>query len=227
MYLRELVRAVRIYAIVFILKIFHKLFLKLRITLKFRIHGLTILVLPSVFIPKYVVSTEMILNALKSIKISPGLKVLELGSGSGVLSIFVAKKGGCAYFLEVNKVAIVNTLINAYVNNVEERVKLLRSKILEFPLVIMNPPFLPCYIKEGLDINWCCGPNLNLLLNMLNEARRHLKRGGYLILTASSLTNHELVRHLLNALGIEVIYMVKKPSIFDSVYLMLCKRTSA
>ena len=226
MYLRELVRAVRIYAIVFILKIFHKLFLKLRITLKFRIHGLTILVLPSVFIPKYVVSTEMILNALRFIKIPPGLKVLELGSGSGVLSVFVAKKGGYAYFVEVNKAAIVNTLINAYINNVGERVRLLRSKFMEFPLVITNPPFLPCYIKERLDINWCCGPNLSLLLDMLIEVRKYLKRGGYLILTASSLTNHELVRHLLSALGIEVIYIVRKPSIFDSVYLMLCKRTS-
>lgn len=186
--------------------------------------NLSITVFPKVFIPKYVTSTYLIINFLKGVRFKQKTKVLEIGSGSGIISIYLASLGCKVAAYDINKIAILNTLYNVKQNNLEENVEVLKHKpYVKYPLIIINPPYLPCDPSDDLDINWCCGNDLRILKQILRDAKRSIVKGGLLILTISSLTNYVKVKHILTSLGFTIIFKLTKPSLFDKVYLLLCK----
>ena len=76
----------------------------------------------------------------------PGKRVLEIGCGSGILSVFCAKLGSDVMSVDINPLSLNCTEMNARLNSVVLGTQL--SDIFEnvegkYDTIIFNPPYLP------------------------------------------------------------------------------------
>ena len=75
-------------------------------------------------------------------------KVLEIGTGSGILSLVMAQRDNQVLAVDISERAVKLAKINAILNGMSDRVEVIHSDLFEsvndkFDLVVSNPPFLP------------------------------------------------------------------------------------
>ncbi|MEL7146637.1 MAG: methyltransferase, partial [Bacteroidota bacterium] len=83
----------------------------------YRYEDITVKVYPGVFHPGLFFSTTVFLEYLKGHKLK-GKLVLELGAGSGLISMFCAKNGAIVTSSDINELALQKIDENAAKNNV-------------------------------------------------------------------------------------------------------------
>ncbi len=131
-----------------------------------------------VFHPGLFFSTKILLNYLKGIELN-GYKVLELGSGSGIVSIYMASKGARVHSTDISPEAVENVKENILLNDLVIRknngvVEVQESDLFDqiektkFDFILLNPPFYRGEIKKNSDYAWYCGPELNFFSNLFN-----------------------------------------------------------
>lgn len=120
---------------------------------------------------------------------SDSIDILELGSGSGLTSVALARRGHRVTAVDRCLRAATNTTANAMNNAVNVRTvcsnwdTALKSD-LSFDLVVSNPPFLSSptpILKEALF----GGPDLTVVEAALRAAARHLRPEGRILLLTS------------------------------------------
>jgi HemK-related putative methylase len=122
--------------------------------------GRPILVLPEVFNPKLFRSGALLAEALQHRLIPPGAAVLDMGTGSGIGAIVAAQWAGRVVGVDINPEAVRCARINALLNRVEDRVKVLEGDLFapvrgqRFEVVLFNPPYFRGVPRAGFDQAW-------------------------------------------------------------------------
>lgn len=128
---------------------------------------------------------------IQSLDIKPGERVLEIGCGSGVVSIHCALEGALVCCGDINPRAVSLTKKNAETNGAAIIVRItdVYSAFPErFDTVIFNLPYLPVEEEGLLARSWSGGPDgLGPLPELLAHAPEHLNEGGRVIIVVSSL----------------------------------------
>ena len=120
-----------------------------------------------------------------------GTRVLEIGSGSGVISLIAAKNGADVTAVDIEDTAVENTKHNADKHKV--KIKVMKSNLFEnvidsYDLIIFNPPYVPCN-KEGLcgETAWVGGKDGREYIDkFLKDFKNHLKSKGKSLMIISS-----------------------------------------
>jgi release factor glutamine methyltransferase len=126
----------------------------------FTYQGITITVFPGVFHPGFFYSTKILLEFIEQQNVHEK-EFLELGCGSGIISILAAKKGAFVTACDISKKAVENTLLNATKNNVN--IVTAHSDLFEqlpnkkWDWIIINPPYYPSDPKNEAEYAWYCG----------------------------------------------------------------------
>src|SRR5688572_30077963 len=85
-------------------------------------HGtIKLIVAPGVFHPGFFFSTRYVLEFLNKQNLG-GQRFLEVGCGSGIISILAAQKGADVTAIDINRKAVTNTIDNAARNTVKVQV---------------------------------------------------------------------------------------------------------
>jgi release factor glutamine methyltransferase len=117
-----------------------------RLTLE-HVGDVPILVLPDVFNPTLFHTSEALVEQLGDIVVGPGMKVLDMGTGSGIGAIAAARRGADVVAVDISPEAVRCARINVLLNRVEDRVDVRCGDLFEpvqgerFDLVLFNPPF--------------------------------------------------------------------------------------
>ncbi|MGA8856807.1 MAG: HemK2/MTQ2 family protein methyltransferase [Candidatus Bathyarchaeia archaeon] len=145
-------------------------------------------------VPKNVYSpsddTFLMLDALAKIPIE-GKKVLDVGTGSGILSLFCAARGAHVTATDVNELCLqtaqkaartlglsIRSILSDMFSNVRE----------QFNVIIFNPPYLPSSTVEDRTVDG--GPDGTALSKrFLRSLADHLERDGTALLLVSSLND--------------------------------------
>lgn len=140
---------------------------------KWNYKGLELLIQPEVFFPQLTASTSVFIDYLDSLELKD-LQVLDVGCGSGALSIFSAKKGAKVLAIDISPKAIENTRENALSNRVEIAIKQsdLFDKLdrqLSFDYVLINPPFYPKSPNSIEERAWYCGHDFQYFRKLFSE----------------------------------------------------------
>jgi len=139
---------------------------------------------------------------INSLDLKKGEKVLEIGCGSGVVSIHCARYGCSVTSGDINPEAVRLTRRNAELNGVDIDVREtdVYSNIDErFDAILFNLPYLPVDEDGLLARSWSGGPDgLGPLPDLLEGAPEHLTENGRVIVVISSLMDTQALWDLLD-----------------------------
>jgi methylase of polypeptide subunit release factors len=113
-----------------------------------RVHGVPILVLPSVANPKLLRTGAFFASQLEGTVVPRDARVLDLGTGSGVCALFAARRARTVIATDINPEAVRCARVNALLNRLDSRIEARQGDLFEpvagerFDLVLFNPPFL-------------------------------------------------------------------------------------
>ena len=129
---------------------------------EFNYGTIKLIVAPGVFHPGFFFSTRYILEFLNKQSLGEQ-RFLEVGCGSGIISILAAQKGADVTAIDINRKAVTNTIENAARNTVKVQVTTsdLFDNVLpiRFDWIVINPPYYPADAKTEEEYAWNCGLN--------------------------------------------------------------------
>jgi release factor glutamine methyltransferase len=131
-------------------------------------------VYPGVFHPGLFLSTKVLLEFLQQLKLGES-SVLELGAGSGLISVYCAKMGARVTASDISDTAIRNISDNARQNNIE--IKVIKSDLFDlinpndFQLIIVNPPYYAKPVTSEKDFPWFCGENFEYFKKFFSQLK--------------------------------------------------------
>jgi release factor glutamine methyltransferase len=174
-------------------------------------------VLPEVYAPAE--DTFLMLSALE---VHPGQKVLEMGCGSGLISLYLAKAGAMVTAVDVDPFARKNTEENARLNGLP--LEVIQSDLFQhvtgrYDLVVFNPPYLRGTAEGQEDLCWAGGEKgSELTERFLARVKDHLKeKGRVLVLFSSDVHTDDLKRLLL---GWKVKVLASKRLFFEELSVL-------
>ena len=139
---------------------------------KYRYQNIEVIVYPEVFPPHFTISTKLLLDYINSIDLK-GKKVLELGCGSGIISLLAASKGALVTASDINKTAL-EALEKASIKNALP-VHVIYSNLFDklhekhFDYIIINPPYYPKAPKNDKQHAWFCGENFEYFEKLFEQ----------------------------------------------------------
>lgn len=139
---------------------------------RLRIEGLQIEVGAGVFPPVFL-SSSFLARELRRRRPLGGMRLLELGCGTGVLSVLAAKLGAEATACDIAPAAVQSCARNAARNGVS--VTCLRSDLFQglgarrFDLILINPPYYPRDPASDAERAWFCGAEFGYFRRLFAE----------------------------------------------------------
>jgi release factor glutamine methyltransferase len=140
-----------------------------------------------------------------------GDRVLDLFTGSGVVAIEAAAAGADEVLaVDVSRRAIAAVRVNSLLNGSRVRPNLgdgFAAVTGDFDVILANPPFVPSVDEDapvaGAARAWEAGPDGRRFLDpFLEEAPRHLRPGGRILVVHSSLCDECRTLALMNEAGL-------------------------
>ena len=154
-----------------------------------RVEELDLQVFPGVFHPKYFGSSSILAKFVAGLPLR-GKSFLEMGCGSGVVSLCAARAGAVVTAVDINPEAVSCTMANAARNNLRVDARqgdlFSSSSFARFDVIAWNPPFLPRAPRSPAEAAFYGGPHFDVIRRFVAEARSHLNPDGlvYTILSA-------------------------------------------
>jgi release factor glutamine methyltransferase len=158
---------------------------------------------------------------IKAMEVEGKEKALDMGCGTGIVALHLAKYGCDVTAADINEKAIENTKINAEKNGF--KIKCVKSNLFsnikeKFDLIAFNPPYLP---TKNEDIAWDGGEGgIKIIKEFLKQARNHLNKNGKIYVVASSLTDIETLKEEFGNIY-DFKEVVKEKFFFERLYVYL------
>jgi release factor glutamine methyltransferase len=180
--------------------------------------GKEFVVNPNVFSPKYFNDTE---EFAEHLPVKQDEEMLEIGSGTGVISIMAVYKGAKKVLaIDINPDAVKNTEENIRRHNMQDRIEMRQGNLYEplrpeekFDTIFWNTPFglvqqedIPDLEKSVYD------PNYKSTEQFIKQAKQHLKQDGRLLIGFSTtLGKFDLLEKFAKEAGFQLrqIYQVQ------------------
>lgn len=151
--------------------------------------GVVLEVPPGVFHPGIYFSTPIFLNYLESIDFQ-GKTVLDIGTGSGVLAIFAAKKGGLVHGCDINPMAVETAKRNAARAAVQVAF-VVSDLFINIPenavadIILVNPPYYPRNPANDTEHAFFAGEGLTYFRRFFEEVIPFLKKDAVILMILS------------------------------------------
>ncbi|MEA3229492.1 MAG: HemK2/MTQ2 family protein methyltransferase [archaeon] len=179
--------------------------------------------------------TYLLMDAFAKIRLNKGLRVLEIGCGSGIVSVALSKTVGSIVACDINPYAVKLTEKNIQKNKIKN-VKVIKSDLFDgvkgkFDLIIFNTPYLPQSVDEKVTgyINkaWDGGCDGRKVIDrFLLEAPPHLFENGFLVFVESSLSHYEKSIAFLESCGFRADIISREKHSFEEIVVIKAEKKS-
>jgi release factor glutamine methyltransferase len=188
-------------------------------------HGIKLLVKKGVFNPRlYQSNTKIFLKFLKNLDFE-GKTFLEVGSGSGLISLFAAKRGAEVTATDISGTAVENIALNSEANDLKMRVLLsdLFEKIPKekYDFIIITPPYFKAKPRNERDYGWFAGENLEYFSHLFRQLPEFIFSNTKVFMILSEACNLDMLKSSVetNNLNFKEVYkrkiLLEKNTIYE------------
>lgn len=159
---------------------------------------------------------------LSAIEVQRGERALEMGCGSGIISIHMAMAGAKVTAVDMDERAVMVTEHSARMNGL--RVRTVQSDLFGnvpgcYDLIVFNPPYLRGEVQGREDLCWAGGEDgVKLTARFLGEARDRLEPGGRVVLLISDDMDPVALEEALSEWNMEVL--ARKSLFFEELRVL-------
>lgn len=186
-------------------------------------NGIAVKVLPSVFHPAYFLSTKILLEQLLKNQIK-NKSVLELGAGSGLISLAAAKQGAIVTATDINPAALASIKSSMAKNELDIRLILsdLFTNVPEekFDYIVINPPYYPRSAKNYREMAFFCGPNYEYFEKLFFQLADYKTPNNTIMMILSDDCHIDVIKSIALTGNFELheIHAVKKMGEVNHIY---------
>jgi release factor glutamine methyltransferase len=166
---------------------------------------------------------------VKNLRVKKTDKVLEIGTGTGIIAIIASKITENVIAVDINKYAIECALKNSDIN--QSNIDIILGDLFDpvkddkFDIILFNTPYLPTNEEERIDDEleaaWDGGPDGRTVINrFIEEVSDYLSPCGRVQLVQSSLSNVEETIGRLMEKGFNVSITASERFFFEEVVVL-------
>jgi release factor glutamine methyltransferase len=202
---------------------------KLNSTVTEKIGHYSFTVYPTVFNPVDFTSSRLFADFILEIGKEnrfTGKHVLDMGCGSGVISVFAASAGAECTAADINPMAVCAAKENAEANGFGDKITAVESDLFEafkankYDFIFFNPPYYKGKPKNNFERAFKAGNNLEVISDFLRQAANHLNPEGVIYFIVSSDMNLKELEDMFigNTLSFKIVKEIKK--FFETFYII-------
>jgi len=169
---------------------------------------------------------------VENLKVKEGERVLDMGTGCGILGIVAAEKASKVLAVDINPYAVHCAKENAKLNHVADKMFFVQGDLFtpikpnkKFDLIMFNAPYLPCEPEEKnewLGLAWYGGLDGRTVIDRFTcEVSKHLKSDGRVLLMQSTLADVDktLEAFYKNGFKVKIVAELSLP-LFETIMLI-------
>lgn len=180
--------------------------------------GITVQVYPGVFHPGLFSSTKLLVECLDGVNLE-NKTLLELGSGTGFLSIAAARRGAKVTASDLSVTAVENTRQNALRNNAA--IDVIHADLFtgipptSFHAIVINPPYYARTPENESELAWHCGEDFEYFHKLFAQLGGYMKPGTIVLMVLTLGCDLEKIFSIAKMNGFEFVLVKEKNVFFD------------
>lgn len=191
-------------------------------TRNYSFKGLRLTIEKGVFHPGLFFSTKFLIEHIDSLNIQ-GKSLLELGCGSGMISVYCAKAGAEVTASDINAEAVACAQRNANKNGAI--LKAIVSDLFnnipaqQFDFVIINPPYFKRNPKNDAEHAWFCGENMEYFQKLALQLKGYIHRDSKVIMVLSEDCDLPGITTIFSKQNFNITLVCQKTIAFEKNYI--------
>ena len=188
----------------------------------YRSEGLRLRIPPGVFHPGFFFSTRLLVARLKQLDLS-GKSLLELGAGSGMISLVAARAGAIVTASDISGTAVEAIRANAHQNNIELTV--IESDLFSdippqhFDYLIINPPYYPRDPVSEDQHAWYCGSDFQYFRRLFRQIRPFVNQHSTILMILSEDCDIERIHSIAKKHNYKMVIDTQKRILWEMNYI--------
>lgn len=192
----------------------------------FKHEGLNMTILPGVFHPGFFFSTKFFFSFINRLEVA-GKKCLEVGCGSGLLSLLLLRKNGLVTAIDINPKALENTKINFEKNKKQfnTEIKLIQSDLFDqvpadnFSVVIIAPPYFFDEVTNESEYAWYCGKNGEYFTKLFTQLTNYITADTVIYMILADNCDIPRIQNLAKPRGYNFVEVARKRIWWEDNYI--------
>lgn len=150
--------------------------------------NISVTVPKGIFHPGLFFSTNFLIEELERISLTEK-SFLELGCGSGIISIVAAQNGAITTAIDINNEAVLITRVNARNNKAD--IEVVQSDLFSglaqrlFDIIVINPPYYKKNPTNNSDAAWYAGENFEYFQKLFSQIDQHTHSNSIVLMVVS------------------------------------------
>jgi methylase of polypeptide subunit release factors len=201
-----------------------------------RAAGERLLIEPSVFDPSIHFTSVVMARYLRSRlrAAHPTIRVLDVGTGSGLLAIAAARAGvQRVTAVDLNLAAVRSARRNVKASGLTAQVRVQESDMFgtlegeQYDIILTNPPYYPRMPTNDAEQAYFAGANLEWLRRFANGAHYHLAADGYLLMVVGETAPVEIILSIFGKSGWSAKLVQRKVLTIETILVFEFKPTNS
>ncbi len=197
-------------------------------TRMYKYGDITLEIPPQVFHPGFFFSTRLLLNYISQFPLK-SKHFLELGCGSGLISIYAAKKRAIVTATDINPIAVEFLQKNSRQNETE--LTITRSDLFKnipeqlFDIIAINPPYYKKQPVTAKEYAWFCGENGEYFSGLFNNLPNYIHINSEVLMVLFDGCDMEMIENLAAQNGFNLLCVYTRKNLLEKNFIYKIEKT--